>query len=228
MRSPSWSASSSGTSTRRTCSTRRRNISIGSCSSCVRAPASRRGSSEMRDCGLLGAMFPELNEISCRVTRDFYHKYTVDEHTLLTVRNVERLLNNPRFGADSARSARARAARAVAAVSRRRQGARGRSLHRRRRDGGGDEPRGWGSTTRHADDRLSDPASPEDVAHRVPARYGRARGRPPVRVDVRHRRAAEDARAADAVRRRRREPGHADAVEGRAAVAVCTSTPTTR
>jgi [protein-PII] uridylyltransferase len=54
--------------------------------------------SEMRDCGLLGAIFPELNEISCRVTRDFYHKYTVDEHTLLTVRNVERLLNNPRFG----------------------------------------------------------------------------------------------------------------------------------
>ena len=53
---------------------------------------------EMRDCGLLGAIFPELNEISCRVTRDFYHKYTVDEHTLLTVRNVERLLNNPRFG----------------------------------------------------------------------------------------------------------------------------------
>ncbi len=32
--------------------------------------------SEMRDCGLLGAIFPELNEISCRVTRDFYHKYT--------------------------------------------------------------------------------------------------------------------------------------------------------
>ena len=53
---------------------------------------------EMRDCGLLGAMFPELNEISCRVTRDFYHKYTVDEHTLLTVRKVERLLSNPRFG----------------------------------------------------------------------------------------------------------------------------------
>ena len=53
--------------------------------------------SEMRDCGLLGAMLPELNEIACRVTRDFYHKYTVDEHTLLTVRNAERLLNNPRF-----------------------------------------------------------------------------------------------------------------------------------
>ena len=31
------------------------------------------------------------------MTRDFYHKYTIDEHTLLTVRNVERLFANPRF-----------------------------------------------------------------------------------------------------------------------------------
>jgi [protein-PII] uridylyltransferase len=54
--------------------------------------------SEMRDCGLLGAIFLEFNEISCLVTRDFYHKYSVDEHTLLTVRNVERLMNHPRFG----------------------------------------------------------------------------------------------------------------------------------
>ena len=53
---------------------------------------------EMRDCGLLGTIFPEFDEISCRVTRDFYHKYTVDEHTLITIRNVERLLTNPRFG----------------------------------------------------------------------------------------------------------------------------------
>ncbi|MGE3521137.1 MAG: HD domain-containing protein, partial [Vicinamibacterales bacterium] len=53
---------------------------------------------EMHDCGLLGALFPEFEAISCRVTRDFYHRYTVDEHTLLTVRNVERLLTHERFG----------------------------------------------------------------------------------------------------------------------------------
>jgi len=47
--------------------------------------------SEMHDCGLLGRMFPEFQAISCRVIRDFYHKYTVDEHTLLTIRNLERL-----------------------------------------------------------------------------------------------------------------------------------------
>jgi [protein-PII] uridylyltransferase len=38
-------------------------------------------------------MFPEFQAISWRVVRDFYHKYTVDEHTLLTIRNLERLQN---------------------------------------------------------------------------------------------------------------------------------------
>jgi [protein-PII] uridylyltransferase len=48
--------------------------------------------SEMHDCGLLGRMLPEFQMIFCRVVRDFYHKYTVDEHTLLTIRNLERLI----------------------------------------------------------------------------------------------------------------------------------------
>jgi [protein-PII] uridylyltransferase len=47
--------------------------------------------SEMHDCGLLGRVFPEFLAVSWRVVRDFYHKYTVDEHTLLTIRNLERL-----------------------------------------------------------------------------------------------------------------------------------------
>ena len=47
--------------------------------------------SEMHDCGLLGRVFPEFQAISWRVVRDFYHKYTVDEHTLLTIRNLERI-----------------------------------------------------------------------------------------------------------------------------------------
>jgi [protein-PII] uridylyltransferase len=36
-------------------------------------------------------MVPPFQPITCRVVRDFYHKYTVDEHTLLTIRNLERL-----------------------------------------------------------------------------------------------------------------------------------------
>jgi [protein-PII] uridylyltransferase len=47
--------------------------------------------SEMLECGLLGAIFPEFERIHCRVIRDFYHKYTVDEHTLLTIRHLESL-----------------------------------------------------------------------------------------------------------------------------------------
>jgi [protein-PII] uridylyltransferase len=47
--------------------------------------------SQMHDTGLLGQIFPEFRAITCRVVRDFYHKYTVDEHTLLTIRNLERL-----------------------------------------------------------------------------------------------------------------------------------------
>ena len=47
--------------------------------------------SEMHDCTLLGRMIPPFRAITCRVVRDFYHKYTVDEHTLLTIRNLERL-----------------------------------------------------------------------------------------------------------------------------------------
>ena len=47
--------------------------------------------SEMHDTALLSRMFPEFQKIYCRVIRDFYHKYTVDEHTLLTIRNLESL-----------------------------------------------------------------------------------------------------------------------------------------
>jgi [protein-PII] uridylyltransferase len=51
--------------------------------------------SDMHDAGLLGQMFPEFKGIGFLVVRDFYHKYTVDEHTLLTIRNLERLLDAP-------------------------------------------------------------------------------------------------------------------------------------
>ena len=51
--------------------------------------------SEMHDVGFLGQLFPEFKAISSRVVRDFYHKYTVDEHTLLTIRNLERLTEAP-------------------------------------------------------------------------------------------------------------------------------------
>jgi [protein-PII] uridylyltransferase len=51
--------------------------------------------SDMHDCGLLGRLLPEFEAIAGRVTRDFYHKYTVDEHTLLAIRSLERLAGAP-------------------------------------------------------------------------------------------------------------------------------------
>ena len=42
----------------------------------------------MHESGALTAIFPELEQIECLVTRDFYHRYTVDEHTLVTLQNV--------------------------------------------------------------------------------------------------------------------------------------------
>jgi [protein-PII] uridylyltransferase len=51
----------------------------------------------MHEVGLLGSIFPDFEEIRCRVIRDFFHKYTVDEHSLIAVRNVEELPPTHRF-----------------------------------------------------------------------------------------------------------------------------------
>src|SRR5450432_4709660 len=45
----------------------------------------------MHESGLLTAIFPEMEGIECLVTRDFYHRYTVDEHTLVTLQNIASL-----------------------------------------------------------------------------------------------------------------------------------------
>lgn len=43
---------------------------------------------EMHDANLLTALFPELTAIESLVIRDFYHQYTVDEHTLVAIGNI--------------------------------------------------------------------------------------------------------------------------------------------
>jgi [protein-PII] uridylyltransferase len=42
----------------------------------------------MHSTGVLESIFPELRSIEALVIRDFYHRYTVDEHTLVAIRNV--------------------------------------------------------------------------------------------------------------------------------------------
>lgn len=43
---------------------------------------------EMHESGVLAALFPEWERIDCLVVRDFYHRYTVDEHTLVSIQAV--------------------------------------------------------------------------------------------------------------------------------------------
>ncbi|HSR52825.1 MAG TPA: HD domain-containing protein [Acidobacteriota bacterium] len=48
--------------------------------------------SEMYELGVLEMLFPEFSGIRERVIRDFYHRYTVDEHTLQAIKHIENLL----------------------------------------------------------------------------------------------------------------------------------------
>ncbi len=47
----------------------------------------------MHRLGLLDLLFPEFQAIDSLVIRDFYHRYTVDEHSLVTIENLHRLVN---------------------------------------------------------------------------------------------------------------------------------------
>ena len=44
----------------------------------------------MHETGVLTALFPELGGMECLVIRDFFHRYTVDEHTLVALENLDK------------------------------------------------------------------------------------------------------------------------------------------
>ena len=46
---------------------------------------------EMHRSGVLGAFIPEFGRLLCMVLHDAYHTYTVDEHSLMLVQEIERL-----------------------------------------------------------------------------------------------------------------------------------------
>lgn len=48
----------------------------------------------MHETGLLPAMFPEWRNIFCLVVPDFYHRYTVDEHTLVAIEKLSELASS--------------------------------------------------------------------------------------------------------------------------------------
>jgi [protein-PII] uridylyltransferase len=47
--------------------------------------------SEMHRCGVLGAFIPEFGRLLCMVLHDLYHIYTVDQHSLHLIMELERL-----------------------------------------------------------------------------------------------------------------------------------------
>ncbi|HEX4169211.1 MAG TPA: HD domain-containing protein [Bryobacteraceae bacterium] len=49
----------------------------------------------MQDGEVLSAALPEWKQIESLVVRDFYHRYTVDEHTLVTLEAIDHLLEKP-------------------------------------------------------------------------------------------------------------------------------------
>lgn len=46
---------------------------------------------DMHSAGLLGHFLPEFGNLTCHMQFDSYHQYTVDEHTLLAMRNLDRV-----------------------------------------------------------------------------------------------------------------------------------------
>ena len=49
----------------------------------------------MHEVGVLGVLLPEYGRAHCRVSYDFYHRYTADEHSLRMIRFLEELENKP-------------------------------------------------------------------------------------------------------------------------------------
>ena len=45
----------------------------------------------MNRLGVLSALFPEFQVIDSLVIRDFFHRYTVDEHSFMTIQNLRAL-----------------------------------------------------------------------------------------------------------------------------------------
>jgi [protein-PII] uridylyltransferase len=57
----------------------------------LRLPHAYKALTAMRETGVLFAIFPEFELIDCLVVRDFYHRYTVDEHTFLTIKALKEI-----------------------------------------------------------------------------------------------------------------------------------------
>lgn len=60
------------------------------------SPGAAKALRAMQETGVLSRLVPEWSGIECLVVRDFYHRYTVDEHTLVALEALDRI-SDPRF-----------------------------------------------------------------------------------------------------------------------------------
>lgn len=67
----------------------------------LRLPHAYEALVTMRETGVLAALFPEYERIDCLVIRDFYHRYTVDEHSLRTIKTLHDLTRTPPDSSDA-------------------------------------------------------------------------------------------------------------------------------
>jgi [protein-PII] uridylyltransferase len=61
----------------------------------LRQPHAYEALTAMHETGALFVLFPELEAIDCLVIRDFYHRYTVDEHSFQALRKLKQLDDDP-------------------------------------------------------------------------------------------------------------------------------------
>ena len=57
----------------------------------ISLPCAYEALTAMHETGALTALFPEFENIDCLVVRDFYHRFTVDEHTFVTIQTLHDL-----------------------------------------------------------------------------------------------------------------------------------------
>jgi [protein-PII] uridylyltransferase len=53
---------------------------------------------DMHNCGLLGAYLPEFGNLTCHMQFDSYHQFTVDQHTLFAMGNLDAVVNSQLSG----------------------------------------------------------------------------------------------------------------------------------
>src|SRR5690606_5901785 len=56
----------------------------------------------MNESGILQRFLPEWHSLHCIVQHEYYHRYTADEHTLITIRELDQVFNRSSVNAAEA------------------------------------------------------------------------------------------------------------------------------